>query len=242
MRKVTTRDGIKKHEPYPINEFPNAVVEYICKGIVHLKAVGHADMTGDQFSRIFSDAVSGYSFGKPVGIADVAWNGCCWSVKTVQQKRPHETRSIRLISGRNSPVYSSGINDPFHDIQATGQSVLDIYNDRIHKARWDHDDLRLLVLIRNMNAQEYSLFERPIAPLVVNNYHWKVNSNNNLCGYEGKQQVFTWQPHGSQFTIHEAVPSSATKFRIVREPRMLEMSHVLELVQFNSDWIEIIQE
>ena len=210
-------------------------------------------MSGDQFSRMFSDAISGQSFGKPVGIADVAWNGCCWSVKTVQNRFPHEftvytgkknekPKIIRLVSGRNSPSYSVGIEDPFADVQATGQAVLDIYNARINKAKWDHDDIRLVVLIRNMNAQEFTLFERPIAPLVVNNYQWELNAKRNLCGYDHNgDHVFTWQHHGSQFTIHETIPASATRFRINREPGLLEKQHVLRLVRFKPDWIEIIQ-
>ena len=240
MREVRTRNGIKKHEPYPINEFPPAVIESICKRIVHLRAVGHADMSGDMFSRIFSDSISGMSFGKPVGIADVAWNGCCWSVKTVKQRYPHEVEKVRLISGRNSPVYSSGIDDPFVDIQATGQSVLDVYNNRIDKAAWDHDDKRLVVLIRNMQSNEYTLFERPIVPLVVNNYEWRLNRHRNFEGYDGEDHVFTWQPHGSQFTIIETIPAGAMRFRMKQSPGMLEMIHVLRLVRFKPDWIEIL--
>ena len=197
-------------------------------------------MTGDQFSRIFSDSITGQSHGKPVGIADVSWNGCCWSVKTVQHKNPHTAKMVRLISGRNSPVYSSGISDPFADLQATGQSVLDVYNDRINKAKWDHDDIRLVVLVRNMATQEFTLFERPIYRLVVNNYQWEINKNKNFQGFENDRQMFTWQPHGSQFTIHEPIPASATKFRIKQEPGLLEKQHVLRLVRFKPDWIEIL--
>ena len=240
MRKVKTRGGIEKHQPYTLNEFTTSIIESICERLVHLKAVGKADVSGDEFSRIFADSISGQSFGKPVGIADVAWNGCCWSVKTVQHKLPHKAASVRLISGRNSPVYSSGINDPFEDVQATGQSVLDIYNDRINKAKWDHDDTRLVVLIRNMRAQEFTLFERPITPLVVNSYRWDINKNGNLVGLDGDRHVFTWQPHGSQFTIHERIPAGATRFRIKQEPGLLEMQHVLRLVGFKPDWVEIL--
>jgi len=240
MRKVRTRDGIEKHEPYPIGEFTEAVIESICERIVHLKAIGKADMSGDEFSRIFSDSIFGQSYGKPIGIADVSWNGCCWSVKTVKNSSPHKAQSVRLISGRNSPHYSSDIKDPTADIQATGRSVLDIYNNRIHKAKYDHDDTRLVVFVRNMTAQEFTLFERPIHPLVVKNYRWEVNKNGNFCGFHGYRHVFTWQPHGSQFTIHEPIPSSATRFRIIKEPSLLEMKHVLRLVRFKPDWIEIV--
>lgn len=147
---------------------------------------------------------------------------------------------MRLISGRNSPIYSSGITDPLKDIALTGQSVLDIYNNRIEKAEWDHDDIRLVVLIRNMKTREFTIFERPIAPLVVNNCRWELNKNSNLTGFNNGDHVFTWQPHGSQFTIHEPVPPGATRFRIKKEPGMLEMKHVLRLVRFKPDWVEIV--
>ncbi len=197
-------------------------------------------MSGDQFSRIFSDSIGGMSYGKPVGIADVSWNGCCWSVKTVQHNKPHEATKIRLIAGRNSPVYSSGIDNPFDDIQQTGSSVLNIYNERINKAKWDHDDTRLVVLIRHMGAQEFTMFERPITPFIAADYEWTLNPNNNLVGFLGDVPMFTWQPHGSQFTIHENIPASATRFRINRNPGMLEMIHVLRLVRFKPDWVEIL--
>lgn len=241
MPEVRTRDGIEKHEPYPLNEFRKDIIESIAKRIVHLKAVGKADMSGDEFSRIFADSVGGMSYAKPVGIADVSWNGCCWSVKTVQHKRPHKAKSLRLISGRNSPTYSSRISDTLADVTATGRSVLDIYNKRIERAKWDHDDVRLVVLIRNMAAQEFTLFERPIVSLVANCYRWEKNKNNNLQGFENDRRMFTWQPHGSQFTIHEPVPSSATRFKINHEPGMLEMEHVLRLVKFSPDWVTILE-
>ncbi len=216
------------------------MIESVCKRIVHLKAVGHADMSGDQFSRIFADAIDGQSYGRPLGIADVSWNGCCWSVKTVYHRNPHQAERIRLISGRNSPTYSSGIDNPFENVQETGNSVLNIYNERINKAKWDHDDCRMVVLIRHMAAQEFTIFERPIVPFVANDYQWQVNQNNNLVGLLGDMQMFTWQPHGSQFTIHENIPASATRFRIKQQPLMLQMIHVLRLVRFRPDWIEIL--
>ncbi len=197
-------------------------------------------MSGDEFSGIFAGAISGQSLVKPIGIADVTWNGCCWTVKTVKNHRPHTVSSVRLISGRNSPIYSSGISDPMSDLRLTGQSVLDIYNHRINKAKQEHDEVRLAVLVRNMGTQEFTLFERPIYPLVVNRYSWEVNERGNLCGFDGDTHAFTWQPHGSQFTIHEPIPSGAARFRITREPKVLELQHILNYVGFDRDWVDII--
>jgi hypothetical protein len=44
--------------------------------IVHRLAVGHADITGDDFGGIFASAINGVHRGKPLGIADVEWHEC----------------------------------------------------------------------------------------------------------------------------------------------------------------------
>jgi hypothetical protein len=139
--------------------------------IVHRLAVGHADITGDDFGGIFASAISGVHRGKPLGIADVEWNGCAWSIKTVQAKKPFEQTSIRVISGRNSPSYSSDIPNPFADIQATGRAVLEIWNARVDEALHSHDDLRILVIIRNMDTLEFTLFEHEGARFIPRNIH-----------------------------------------------------------------------
>lgn len=241
MPDVKTRDGIPKHQPYPLNNFTPAVIQSIAKRVVHLKAVGKADMTGDEFSRIFADSISGMSHTKPLGIADVAWNGCCWSVKTVKSNDPHTQEKVRLISGRNNPNYSAGISDPYADIAKTGATVLQIYNQRIETAKYDHDDLRMVVLIRNMTTLDFTIYERPIERYLPDDYEWKRNDKGNLQGYyHGVKHVFTWQPHGSQFTILDPVPSGATRFRIKNHPDLIEMEHVLRLIRYNPDWVEIL--
>jgi len=195
-------------------------------------------MSGDQFSRIFADSISGDEFSKPLGVADVAWNGCCWSVKTVKHSKPHTVSHCRLISGRNSPAYSAGISDFRADLQRTGRAVLEVYNSRINEAREQHDDVRLVVLIRNMQTLKFTLFERPLVPIVVNNYVWELNKRNNLIGIEGQHIAFTWQPHGSQFTIHEPIPRSATRFYIKKQPPILELEQVIKLTGFRPNWVQ----
>ena len=86
---------------------------------------------------------------------------------------------------------------------------------------------------------QFTLYERAIVPLAVNNYRWQLNKNNNFHAYEGDNHVFTWQPHGSQFTIIEDVPMSATKLRIKKYPGILAMTHVFRLLRFKPDWIEM---
>jgi hypothetical protein len=207
--------------------------------IVHRLAVGHADITGDDFGGIFASAINGVHRGKPLGIADVEWDGCAWSIKTVQAKKPFEQASIRVISGRNSPKYSADIHDPFADIQATGRAVLEIWNARVDEALHSHDDLRVLVIIRNMDTLEFTLFEHEGARFIPTEYQWALNKEENFEAHDARgEHCFTWQPHGSQFTILHRVPSSAYRFRILKRPAMVPEKLVLEMVKFDSSWIQ----
>ena len=238
MPPVKTRSNFKKHEPYPLSEISRSVIKGLAKRFVHLRAIGHADMGGDMFSQFFAEAINGQDYAKPLGVADVAWNGCCWSVKTVKQDNPHDTKIVRLISGRNAPFYSAGIVNHLKDIQRTGRAVLKIYNQRIDEAREEHDDVRLLVLVRNMATLEFTLFERALTPLSITRYAWRQNARKNLEAYEEDRHCFTWQPHGAQFTIVEQVPLGAHRFRMKKQPAMVSRKAVLDLTKYSDDWIE----
>jgi hypothetical protein len=160
----------------------------------------------------------------------------------VQDVRPFTKRTVRIISGRNSPSYSSDIFDPYADIQATGRAVLSVWNARIDEAATQHDDLRIFVMIRNMATLEFTLFEFEAPRYVPSHYRWERNRKGNLEGYDVQTNAhaFTWQPHGSQFTIFHHVPASAYRFRINRTPGVIEEKHVLNLIGFNESWIEPI--
>ena len=168
------------------------------------------------------------------------WEGCSWSAKTVQSKRPFTQESVRLISGRNSPSFSYNITDPLFDVQKTGDAVLRIWNERVNQSFNTYEDLRIVVLIRDMDRYHFTLFESEAARYVPGDYEWRLNINNNLQGYERASGVhrFTWQPHGSQFTVIKSVPGSACKFRIKRHVGVLGPDKVLSLIGFKEDWIE----
>ena len=240
--QTRVRSGFTKREPYPLNQPTKAVIMSICQRIVYQLAGGCAEMDGADWSRIFAQSIGGVDRPSPLGLADVSWNGCCWSLKTVKSKRPFGASKIRLISGRNSPQYSSGISDPFHDIRDTGHSVLSIYNNRLSEARTEHNDVRLGALLRNLEDLEFTFFERPITPLVVNDYEWKINKRENFEAFYEGRHVFTWQPHGSQFTLIEPVPASATRFRIVKRPGVANLEVVLRDVGFTEEWVQIIDQ
>jgi len=230
----------RRRGPHPLGELPPSLAVEIGKRIVHRIAVGSADISGDDFGKIFADSISGQSYQRPLGIADVSWESCAWSVKTVQSNHPFAEKQVRIISGRNSPAYSSGISDPFADVQVTGSAVLDVWNARVNEALASHNDLRIFIMIRNMATLEFTLSETEAIRYVASEYYWQKNKRNNLDGYdcETRSHHFTWQPHGSQFTVIHHVPTSAYRFRIVRRPGVVPEDYVLKMVCFDESWIE----
>lgn len=233
----------RRNEPYPLGELPSSIAVVIGKHIVHRLAVGHADITGDDFGGIFAAAISGNHRNRPLGVADVTLDGCAWSVKTVKDSRPFTQHRVRIISGRNSPSFSLGISDPYADIQVTGNAVLNVWNARVNESLNEHDDLRIFIMIRNVSTLEFTLFESEAVRFIPSHYRWTRNKNGNLVGYDVQTNAhaFTWQPSGSQFTVIHHVPPSAYRFRINRTPGIVEEQHILELVSFRDDWIEQVR-
>lgn len=213
----------------------------IAKQLVHRLAIGHGDITGDDFGTIFANAIGGEHRGRPLGIADVVWNGCAWSVKTVKSARPYEQLTVRLISGRCSPDYSLGITDPHANPDNTGRAVLSIWNARVNEALDQHDDLRIVVMIRNMETREYRIFEEEAQRFTPTDYRWEFNPRGNLEGYDriSGDHRFTWQPHGSQFTIIRHVPASARRFSIDHNVPIVSAEAVLKGINFDPQWITV---
>ncbi len=242
MPKEPKLRGQKKRRsgPYPLGQFPPQLAVEIGKRIVHRLAVGATDITGDDFGEIFAQSIGGVHRGRPLGIADVVWDGCAWSVKTVQDKSPFIQTKIRAISGRNDVNYSCGIKDPYSDIAATGKCVLEIWNARLNESLHEHDDLRIFIIVRNMTALEFTLVEIEPESFIPGEFRWIKNKQDNLEAYDIPRgdHRFTWQPGGGQFTVIHHIPASAYRFRIQRRPEMLEQRHVLQLVQFEDNWIE----
>lgn len=203
--------------------------------------IGRTDITGADWGDAFAQAIKGLHLDSPVGIADVVLNKNCWSMKTVKNSDPFSAKNIRLISGRCSPDYSYGITDPHKDVQKTGEAVLGIWNERVNIANDRYSQLRTSILIRSNDLFSYSLFEEETLRYRTTDYRWDVNKNGNLIGLDKNEKVcFTWQPHGSQFTIHTEIPDSSVKFTI-KQPPKLERKEILEKIHFDTSWITIIK-
>lgn len=231
----------RRSGPYLLGQLPDAVLFSIGRQIVHRLGIGQSDLTGDDFGTIFANAISGTHRTRPLGVADVSWDACAWSIKTVKDARPFNKKNVRLISGRNSPDYSLGISNPRENLAATGRAVLSVWNARINEALDEYNELRIVVLIRNMETREFLIFEEEARQFIPTDYEWSLNPKRNLVGYDRSegQQRFTWQPHGSQFTVHRPVPGSARRFSIVPNVPVVSVDDVLAAIRFRPDWIRL---
>jgi len=221
-------------------EFPNSVIYEISRWLIYNFATGKTDISGEDWGNIFAEAINGEHLSSPLGLADVIYGKQAWSLKSVKQAKPHTANTIRVISGRNSPDYSYGINDPRADIQKTGEAVLNIWNERVKIALDQFDYLRTGVLVRNVKTLQFTLMEMPTQQYIPAEYVWRENKRGNFEGYTKVSDMhkFTWQPHGSQFTVKHIVPASAVRFS-VKKPPILDFEETLQQIGFEEGWVTI---
>ena len=189
----------------------------------------------------FAASLNATHLNSPLGIVDVALGNTAWSAKTVQDRNPERSKRVRLISGRNNVGYSYDNHEPLTDIQETGRQVLGIWNARVEEALEEYSQLRRIVLIRNMDAFRFKIFELPTELFDPADFTWRINRGNNLEGVriQDDSHAFTWQPNGSQFTIIQEVSGSARSFE-VQKPQAQNPEQVLESVGYSDDWVTFI--
>ena len=244
MKHPRLRDGkkLQTFEPYPLNEIPEDLVVRIGGFLVYLLYIGRKDISGSDWGDAFADAIGGKHLDSPVGIADVVLGEMAWSMKTVKVANPFKVKTVRLISGRCSPDYSYGITDPQEDVEKTGRAVLGIWNELINLAQDNYSSVRSCILVRSNDLRTYTIYEEDNHRFRTSDYRWEVNSNGNMIGKskETGETCFTWQPHGSQFTIYSHVPANAVRFSI-KQPPIHTKEDILKTINFDESWVEIIR-
>jgi len=211
--------------------------------VYHLATRTAAILEGTDWEQIFARLIGARWKPSNVGLDDVVLEQTAWGAKTVKNDNPATTTRIRLISGRNSPVYSFGDREVSEcDPNELGEKVLSIWNERVAAIRKLYKHLRSVVLVKSEDLLELAVFEFETVMFPEADFTWHWNKRNNLEGYYTRtnEHKFTWQPHGSQFTIIEQVPSERLAIRI-KQPPMLNQSDVLKALKFDSSWIEIIK-
>lgn len=238
------RNVDKYHSLYPLGKFPEGFALELGKEIIYLLATRNPpSLEGADWERIFANCIGAKWSPSNVGLDDVQLNQMAWSAKTVKNRNPFTVQHIRLICGRNSPDYSFAIeNVHTEDPNKLGEMILGIWNARIVDVRKKFATTRTVVLIKGDDLQTVSVFEEEAVRFVPEEYTWEWNEKGNLEGYLKGTDIkkFTWQPHGSQFTVITRVPEERLKLRI-RRPPTLDRDAVLEKLEFDPSWVEIVQ-
>lgn len=234
----------KAKPPYKMNEFPGSFIHTFGKEIVYMLATKESmSIEGDEWEQIFAKCVGAAWKPSNIGLDDVQLNNCCWSAKTVKgSKNLANQKKVRLISGRNSPTYSFGVDRIAEaDPNKIGELVLDIWNERVSGIRQYFKFARTVVLVKGVDYTEYLIFEYDTIRYEPELYTFTWNERGNLEGHEKKtgNHKFTWQPHGSQFTIVEDIPENLLHLKIKR-PGKLSQEEVLKNVGFSSDWVTVL--
>jgi len=241
--KLRTVD--KSVSAFPLNEFPKDFPFLLGKEIIYmLTSKGKPELEGSDWESIFAICIHANWKPSNVGLDDVVMGNTAWGAKTVKSsKKPSKTKRVRLISGRNSPIYSYGENiDTSANPNIVGQLVLDIFNERVSAIREKYKHLRTVVLIKSNDLSEVVVFEFETIRYDPELFVWEWNKNKNLVGKvkATNEHRFTWQPHGSQFTIVEIVPDKHLVIRI-KQPEKLDKEVVLQALGFDKSWITVEQ-
>lgn len=234
----------KSIPPYPLNQFGKDFPYILGREIVYLLASkGKPKLEGEEWEEIFANCIGAKWKPSNVGLDDVVLGNTAWGAKTVKSnvKDFENLKLVRLISGRNSPVYSYGDTiDTTSNPNKVGHSILEIWNERVSSVREKFKHLRTVVLVKSNDLSQVAVFEFDTIRYDSELFDFIWNKNENLEGYEKgtKLKRFTWQPHGSQFTIHEPVPIKTLVLKI-RKPKPLNKKQVLSTLGFNKSWVTI---
>ena len=243
-RNPKLRTVEKYKPPFPLNEFPADFGRKLGEELVYLLASrGTPRLEGNDWEEIFSRLVGAQWKPSNVGLDDVVLEQTVWGAKTVKHSTPTKATKVRLISGRNSPVYSFGDKEVSEcDPNELGEKVLAIWNERVAAVRAIYKHARTVVLIKSEDLLEVSVFEYETVMYPPEGFVWSWNKNNNLEGStrSGDDHKFTWQPHGSQFTIIESVPEARLSIRI-KQPPALDRDVILKAIDFDDSWVQTVE-
>ncbi len=232
----------KYKQPYSLNEFPKNLPYDLRREAVYLLETREIPrIEGGDWAEIFARLISGRRKLSSVGLDDVVLEQTAWSAKTVKNDNPSEAKRVRLISGRNSPVYSFGDKQITEvDPNELGEKILSIWNERVAAVKKNYLHMRTVVLLKSEDLLELALFEFDTEIYPAENFSWVWNQRGNLEGMDKRDaHRFTWQPHGSQFTIVEDVPDDRLAIRI-KAPALMSREQVTSALGFDNSWVEIL--
>ena len=232
----------KSISAFPLNKFPKDFPFLLGKELIYLLASkGKSELEGSDWESIFASCIGADWKPSNVGLDDIIMGNTAWGAKTVKATKPSAQKKVRLISGRNSPIYSFGERiDTKANPNTIASLILDIWNERVSAIREKFKHLRTVVLVKSSDLSEVVVFEFETIRYDNELFKWEWNKNNNLVGTEKKsgEHRFTWQPHGSQFTIIEDVPKTSLVINI-KQPKTLDKEKILAALGFDKSWITV---
>lgn len=246
LRSATTIKPLQ-----PLNGFSKSFSENVAKKIFAVKATTlfsskGLDISGSLWEQIFASSM-GVERESAVanGLDDIqdkntstAWGAKTvkWSLKSdLEQSIEDEEAKVQLISGRNSPKYSydKTVDPKIDDPKLVGELILGIWNARVQEVRKKYSNLRTVVMVKGKGLNQVVIFEKDTVLYDFNDYSWSWNDKNNLKGMKDGKLCFTWQTHGSQFTINNVyIPKDALIIDIDK-PNKLNEAFILKEAGWN---------
>ena len=234
----------KSSPPYSLNKFGKEFPYILGREVVYLLASkGKGVLEGAEWEEIFAHCIGAAWKPSNIGLDDVVLGNTAWGAKTVKSgvKDFQNLHKVRLISGRNSPVYSyGGAIDTSADPNLIGGQVLEIWNERVSSVREKYKNLRTVVLVKSDDLSQLAVFEFDTIRYDAELFDFRWNERGNLEGFNKstKRKQFVWQPHGSQFTIIEEVPNNTLILKL-KQPEPLNKDEVLKTIGFEKSWVTV---
>ena len=176
----------KSVSAYPLNQFNSEFPYILGQEIVYLLASkGRADLQGNEWEQIFALCIGAEWKPSNVGLDDVVMGNTAWGAKTVKSgvKDFTNLKKVRLISGRNSPVFSFGSTiDTTIEPNLVGEQVLEIWNERVSAIREKYKHLRTVVLVKSNDLSQVAVFEFDTIRYDPELFNFIWNKNGNLEG------------------------------------------------------------
>jgi len=241
------RQASKSRQPYRINDFPNGFTESVAKEIFLNRATSlfssdKVDVKGDEWEQIFANAIkANRDSAVAEGLDDIQdWKtSTAWGAKTVKWTHKADIvpkikagkAKLRLIIGRNSPVYSfeRALDPKRDDPKEVGDLVLEIWNQRVSNVRTKFRTIRTVVLVKCESLKRVIIFEKETELFDLGEYDWAWNVRDNLIGSLQGVPKFTWQPHGSQFTIMNVEIPKEALIVDIEDPQAFPRDKLLKL-------------
>ena len=142
-------------------------------------------------------------------MVDVVSGDISWSVKSMESGFSSRGR-VHAITSRLDVTKNRGVVDLLSDVEVTGRSALEMWNEKISSEHSRYKgggflssdlDLRLIVIGRVGRTSVYIFHERKLLPENIASYLWSKNSTGNIEGHVGREHRATFLLNGFKLVL-----------------------------------------